>query len=133
MFLLLNISNVIIDIVSSPRYVRVNENNGKKVQCFPYEAQGIIGSDNDTIYPLTNKQLISTYYDIQTVVTVEDVPTEVRALAYKYENGEFLENEEPYPESNKNLTVGVNTNATTIEDTQVALCEVFEMIENLQA
>ena len=133
MFLLLNISNVIIDVVSNPRYVRVNENNRKKVQCFPYEAQGVIGSDNDTICPLTNKQLISTYYDVQTVVSVENVPDGVKALAYKYENGEFAANTEPYPENNKALTVGVNVNATTIEDTQVALCEVFEMIANLQA
>lgn len=116
--LMLNKDNVIIDIVDTVKPVTKNR-NGITVLCKADEAQGYIGSDNDTIYAKIGSQFQPTYYDIAKIIAVAEVPRLVSPLMFKYgfENAEtaemtFYMNEDSYPETNKNLT----TRTTDIED-----------------
>ena len=116
--LLLNKDNVIIDIVDTVKPVMKNK-NGITVLCKADEAQGYIGSDNDTIYAKIGSQFQPTYYDIAKAVSVGEIPALVVPLMFKYgfENAEatemtFYMNEDPYPETNTNLTA----RTTDIED-----------------
>ena len=116
--LLLNKDNVIIDVVDTVKPVMKNK-NGITVLCKADEAQGYIGSDNDTIYAKVGSQFQPSYYDVASVIAVEKVPALVKPLMFKYgfESAEateysFYMNEEEYPETNKNLTV----RTTDIED-----------------
>lgn len=95
MYLLLNKTNVIIDIVENVRYVFRNKND-LVVLCRATQAEGYIGSD-DSIYPKAGSQLIPTYDEISSVVQVDEIDDGVCKLAYKYEDGTFIENEDPYP------------------------------------
>ncbi|MCR4833105.1 MAG: hypothetical protein K5900_05985 [Butyrivibrio sp.] len=95
MYLLLNKSNVIIDIVENVRYVFRNKND-LVVLCRATQAEGYIGSD-DSIYPKAGSQFIPTYDEISSVVQVDEIDDGVSKLAYKYEDGTFIENEDPYP------------------------------------
>lgn len=117
-FLLLNKDNVIIDIVDTVKPVMKNR-NGITVLCKADEAQGYIGSDDNTIYAKFGSQFQPTYYDIANSYAVDEVPKLVVPLMFKYglENeGDteltFFLNEDPYPETNTNLTA----RTTDIED-----------------
>jgi len=108
--LLLNKDNVIIDIVDTVKPVMKNR-NGITVLCKADESQGYIGSDNNTIYAKMGSQFQPSYYDVAHIYAVESVPALVTPLMFKYgfENSEdtemsFFMNEEPYPETNTNLT-----------------------------
>ena len=109
-YLMLNNSNVIIDIVDTVKPVMKNR-NGITVLCKADEAQGYIGSDNDTIYAKFGSQFQPTYYDIAKIYAVDSIPKLVVPLMFKYgfENeGDteltFFMNEDPYPETNTKLT-----------------------------
>lgn len=98
MYIYLNRNQVIIDIVYDARYIKINEKNGCKVLTDNVsEAIAMLGSDNDTMYPLANKQLYQTYEDIFQSVCVEEVPCSVSAINYRYVNGEFILNTEYLP------------------------------------
>lgn len=116
MFLLLNKDNVIIDIVEDVRYVHVNA-NGLTVLCHQQDAQGYIGSDNNTIYAKIGTQLIPTYYDIAREQYVDSVADEVEALKYVWddEKQDVAENPNAYPLDNTALTVQADTNTANIE------------------
>lgn len=117
-FVMLNKDNVIIDIVDTVKPVMKNR-NGITVLCKGDEAQGYIGSDDNTIHAKFGSQFQPTYYDIAKIYAVDSIPRLVAPLMFKYgfENeGDteltFFMNDEPYPETNTNLT----TRTTDIED-----------------
>lgn len=114
-FLLLNISGVIIDIVDTVHYVRQNE-NGLTVNAFAENAQGYLGSDDNTVYAKAGSQFRPSYDDIFRVVPVESVPATVEPLKYKWddETQTCVENDEGYAESNMTLTATANKNAADI-------------------
>lgn len=108
--LLLNKNGVIIDIVDAVKSVMKNK-NGITILCKADEAQGYIGSDNDTIYAKIGSQFQPSYYDIAQIYAVEEIPQLVVPLMFKYgfENAgdtemSFFMNDEQYPETNANLT-----------------------------
>ena len=113
MYLLLNKTNVIIDIVENLRYVFRNKND-LVVLCRATQAEGYLGS-NDAIYPKAGKQLIPTYDEISSVVQVDEVDEGVCTLAYKYENGEFVENEDPYPINQSTLSSTATKTTAQVE------------------
>lgn len=113
-YLYLNKDNVIIDIVDEVRPVFKNR-NGLTVLCNIDNAQGYIGSNNETIYPRIGSQFISTYYDIAIMASVDTVPNSVEPLKYKYIAGEFVENTDPYPDTNVTLTTGQEQLNATVE------------------
>lgn len=113
MFLLLNVKNVIVDIVEEIKPVRVSR-SGLTVLCGTHQAEGYIGSDNETIYAKSGINMIPAYTDVFSMVSAE-VPVYVKPLAYKYEEGEFVKNEEPYPMSNVDLTDRTCQNSADLE------------------
>lgn len=115
-FLLLNKSDVIIDIVDEVRYVKKNENN-LVVLCHQHDAQGYIGSDNETIYPKIGTQFRPSYDDIAKESAVDELPEGVVPLRYKYdwETCKIVENEDPYPADNTTLTTMAELNTANLE------------------
>lgn len=112
-YLYLNINNVIIDIVDIPKYVRRNSNN-LTILCSADQAQGFIGSDNETVYAKIGVQLIPSYSDIALVVSA-DVSEDVIPLKCKYEDGKIVKNTDAYPETNIALTTKTEKNASDID------------------
>lgn len=112
MFLLLNKSNVIIDIVENVRYVYKNS-NGLTVLCFEDKAEGYIGSDNDTIYAKIGMQFQPSFTDIASTAFVDKVPDGVIARSWKYVNNEFVKNEDVHPLEYNSERQAVLTNDTS--------------------
>ncbi len=103
---MLNKDNAVVDIVDTVKPVK-KTNNGVTILCNPEDAQGYIGSDNETIYAKIGQQFQPTYYDIAKMYMISDesIPTVVAPLAYKYdpESG-FTVNMDSYPDTNQGLT-----------------------------
>jgi len=101
---MLNKDSVVIDIVDMVKPVKKSR-RGITILCAPEEAEGYVGSDNNTVYAKMGAQFQPTYYDIASLYTVEEIPEQITPLAYKYnpEDG-FVLNEDPYPETNLRLT-----------------------------
>lgn len=112
-YLYLNKDNVIIDIVDLPKYVRRNSNN-LTILCSPGQAQGLVGSDNETVYAMIGTQFIPSYSDIAGVVPAE-ISGEIVPLKYKYEDGRIVKNTDAYPETNIELTAKTDKNASDID------------------
>lgn len=114
-FLLLNKSGVIIDVVDTVKYVKRNENN-LVVLCSQHDAQGYIGSDNETIYNRFGVPFRPDYTDIAHEAIVEDdVAATIVPRKFKYVDGAVAANEDPYPEDNFGLTVSVNQTVANLE------------------
>lgn len=88
--------------------------SGLTILCGTEQAEGYIGSDNETIYARAGVNLIPAYTDIASMIQ-EDVPVGVTALAWKYEDGSFALNEDPYPLNNLALTDNTAQNAADLE------------------
>ena len=96
MFLLLNKSNVIIDIVDNIRYVYKNT-NGLTILCYEDKAEGYIGSDNETIYAKMGMQFQPSFTDIASTALVNEIPSGVIPRSWKYVDNEFIKNEDVHP------------------------------------
>lgn len=102
---MINKDGAVIDIVDEVKPVRKG-GNGVTILCDASQAQGYIGSDNETIYAKIGTQFQPSYYDIAGLYMVEDdIPKVVKPLVYKYnpENGFYI-NEDSYPDTNTALT-----------------------------
>ena len=121
-YVMLNKDNAVVDIVDTIKPVK-KAANGVTILCPAEEAQGYVGSDNETIYARIGMQFQPTYYDIAKMYLVaEDIPAVVAPLAYKYdpEHG-FSINQDEYPETNKALTLRV----TDAEDILMEMSEII--------
>ncbi len=120
---MLNKDNAVVDIVDTVKPVKKTD-NGITILCAAEEAQGYIGSDNETIYARIGMQFQPTYYDIAKMYMIneEDIPAVVAPLAYKYapETG-FTVNMDPYPDTNKGLT-------DRMSETEEILMDMSEII-----
>lgn len=83
MYLILDISNLIIEIAKEIRYVKTQK-NGVAVLCGIEDAETIYAQDSDTHYP------VSAYH----VAEVESTPNTVIPRYWYYINGEFSTTEE---------------------------------------
>lgn len=102
---MINKDGAVIDIVDEVKPVRKG-GNGVTILCDASQAQGYIGSDNETIYAKIGTQFQPSYYDIAGLYMVEgDIPKVVKPLVHKYspENGFYI-NEDSYPDTNTALT-----------------------------
>jgi len=101
---MLNKDNVIVDIVDEVKPVKKSR-SGVTILCPAEEAEGYVGSDNNTVYAKIGMQFQPSYYDIASLYMVEDIPNLVVPLAYKYNPEEgFVLNEDSYPDTNLGLT-----------------------------
>ena len=112
MFVLLNRSNVVIDIVDSVRYVYRNSNK-LTVLTDSEKGQGIIGSDNETIWSREGLNFNPDFTDIASSVQVDKIPTGVIPRAWKYTGGEFVENTDIYPVNFNSTRSQAQTNDTS--------------------
>ncbi len=96
--------------------------NGLTILCYPDEAEGYVGSDNETVYPRLGLQFQPSYYEVAQTLWIENIPTAVVPLAWKYDadNG-FYMNEDPYPDTNRGLTV----RASDLEDIVLEMSEII--------
>ena len=111
MFLYLNKDGVIIDIVENVKPVKQNS-MGMTILCNAPDAQGYIGSDNETIYARIGTQLISAYTDIANIVEYDG---EAERLIEKYIDGEIVANEDPIQLGNLALTEAAEKNSADLE------------------
>ena len=72
MFKLTKVTDNTSEVVKSLNYVKNQDNGVMILTDNPEEAQGIIGSDNDTIYAIQNRGLDEQYE----VVTIEEITVE---------------------------------------------------------
>lgn len=112
MFLLLNKSNVIIDIVDNIRYVYKNT-NGLTILCYEDKAEGYIGSDNETIYAKMGMQFQPSFTDIASTALVNEIPRGVIPRSWKYVDNEFIKNEDVHPIEYNSERQAVLTNDTS--------------------
>lgn len=118
---MLNKDGVVIDIVDNARPVKKSR-NGVTILCAPEDAEGYVGSDNNTVYAKMGMQFQPTYYDIASLYMVEEVPALIAPLAYKYnpEDG-FTLNKDSYPETN----LGLTTKTKDLEDMVLEMSEII--------
>jgi hypothetical protein len=80
MFIYVNKNNLIVDMISEPRWVKWQTEPALLISCAEEEATGVIGSDCDTFYSLDS---VSVY---ETNEPIEDFIPNV----YAYDNGECI-------------------------------------------
>ena len=112
MFLLLNKSNVIIDIVDNIRYVYKNT-HGLTILCYEDKAEGNIGSDNETTYATMGMQFQPSFTDIASVASVDKIPDGVIPRSYKYIDNKFVKNEDIHPLEYNSERQAILTNDTS--------------------
>ena len=118
---MLNKEGVLIDIVDHVRPVKKSR-KGVTILCAPEEAEGYVGSDNDTVYAKMGMQFQPTFYDIARLYQVEEVPAIIEPLAYKYnpEDG-FTVNEDTYPDTN----LGLTKKSASLEEMVMEISEII--------
>lgn len=136
MYLYINTEQVIVDIVEDFKPIRRNKNNIFTV-CNMDVAHAFIGS-NDAIYPKVGVNIVPSFYDVISVVNVDNIPEDVQVLKWKYVDGEFVRNSEPYPLNNLPLTIGVSENDSAICDiadledvNSTAIDDLAEIVDEL--
>lgn len=120
MVLYLNYKGVIIDIVEEAMPVKLNR-NGLIVPCVNGPCQGYMASDKETVYAKVGTNLQPTFYDVALLQTVDSVPSNVKPLQYLYVDGDFVMNQEGYPDTNKGLT----NRASDLEDMILEMSEII--------
>lgn len=91
MYILLNRENVVVDILSEARYIKLQSSNGIVIACEEEEGTGVIGSDSDTHYTLVKADVLNQPNAV-TVLELETIPSDVIPNYSKYnqENGTFI-------------------------------------------
>lgn len=91
MYILLNRENVVVDILSEARYIKLQSSNGIVVACEEEEGTGVIGSDSDTHYTLVKADVLNQPNAV-IVLELETIPSDVIPNYSKYnqENGTFI-------------------------------------------
>ncbi len=91
MYILLNRENIVVDILSEARYIKLQSSNGIVVACEEEEGTGVIGSDSDTHYTLVKADVLNQPNAV-TVLELETIPSNVIPNYSKYnqEDGTFI-------------------------------------------
>ena len=89
MFKLTKVTDNTREVVKSLKYVKNQDNGAMILTDNPEEAQGIIGSDNDTIYAIQNRGLDEQYE----VVTIEEITVEDYLLSITSQLQETKDNQ----------------------------------------
>lgn len=106
MYVLLNRKNIVVDILTELRYIKLQSFNGITVACQESEGTGVIGSDCDTHYVLIKSDMTNSPNAVR-VMEFEEIPsdvipglymldTETNELVYRYtlEEAKMLKQEE---------------------------------------
>lgn len=76
MYILLNRENIVVDILSEARYIKLQSSNGIVVACEEKEATGVIGSDSNTHYTLIRADAQNDVNAVR-IMSLEEVPSAV--------------------------------------------------------
>lgn len=82
MYVLLNRENIVVDILSELRYIKLQSSNGIVVACEEDEGTGVIGSDCNTHYVLIKSDTQNSP-DAVRVMEIEEIPSDVTVGLYK--------------------------------------------------
>lgn len=90
MYILLNRENVVVDILSEARYIKLQSSNGIVVACEEEEGTGVIGSNGDTHYTLIKADVLNQSNAVK-VLEIETIPSDVTPnySIYNQEDGTF--------------------------------------------
>ena len=90
MYILLNRENVVVDILSETRYIKLQSSNGIVVACEEEEGTGVIGSNGDTHYTLIKADVLNQSNAVK-VLEIETIPSDVTPnySIYNQEDGTF--------------------------------------------
>lgn len=90
MYILLNRENVVVDILSEARYIKLQSSNGIVVACEEEEGTGVIGSNGDTHYTLIKADVLNQSNAVK-VLEMETIPSDVTPnySIYNQEDGTF--------------------------------------------
>lgn len=90
MYILLNRENVVVDILSEARYIKLQSSNGIVVACEKEEGTGVIGSNGDTHYTLIKADVLNQSNAVK-VLEIETIPSDVTPnySIYNQEDGTF--------------------------------------------
>lgn len=90
MYILLNRENVVVDILSEARYIKLQSSNGIVVACEEEEGTGVIGSNGDTHYTLIKADVLNQSNAVK-VLEIETIPSDVTPnySIYNQEDGIF--------------------------------------------
>lgn len=83
MYVLLNRENIVVDILSYIRYIKLQSSNGIVVACEEDEGTGVIGSDCDTHYTLVKSDTLNSPNAVR-IMECEEIPSNVTPNLYKY-------------------------------------------------
>lgn len=83
-YVLLNRDNVVVDILSQLRYIKLQPSNNYVIGCEEEEGTGVIGSDDNTHYPLIKTDMTSNHNAVS-VMAIEEIPSDVIANFSKYD------------------------------------------------
>lgn len=88
MYILINKQNVVVDILSYIRYIKLQPSSGLVIGCEGTKGTGVIGSDANTHYVLADSDTQSNPNAVQ-IIEIEEIPSEVIANIYQEkENGQ---------------------------------------------
>lgn len=82
MYVLLNRENIVVDILSELRYIKLQSSNGIVVACEEDEGTGVVGSDCNTHYVLIKSDTQNSP-DAVRVMEIKEIPSDVTAGLYK--------------------------------------------------
>lgn len=83
MYVLLNRENIVVDILSEARYIKLQSSNGIVVACEEKEGTGVIGSDCNTHYTLIKADILNQSNAV-TVLELDTIPSNVIPGYSKY-------------------------------------------------
>lgn len=81
-YVLLNRKNIVVDILSEVRYIKLQSPNSIVVACQEKEGTGVIGSDCNTHYTLIRSDMTNSE-DAVRVLELEKIPSDVKPNLYK--------------------------------------------------
>ncbi len=85
MYILVNRDNIVVDILSEVRYIKLQSSNGITVACEEDEGTGVIGSDCDTHYVLIKADTVSSPNAVR-VVEMDEIPSNAKPNLWKLDN-----------------------------------------------
>ena len=85
MYILLNRENILVDVLTNVRYIKLQSSNGITIACEEDEGTGVIGSDCDTHYVLIKADTVSSPNAVR-VVEMDEIPSNAKPNLWKLDN-----------------------------------------------
>lgn len=84
MYVLINKENVVVDILFEIRFVKLQSESNHVISCPDNKGTGVLGSDNNTVYPLVGSDLNNSQ-DAVTVMQFAELPENCKPNYWIYD------------------------------------------------